>query len=676
MKIKFLIIGILLPVLGFTDGVLKVMNLPYTYLPLKSVEVTSKVEYQVAETVTRQTFYNDTGLNVKLKYGFPLDRQATVTGVRWLKAGIWYQGKIFERPQDTTAVNPGGLQDRQFLDYMGDNPFYITFRDSLANNQQISIELTYIELLEYDSRQIYYRYPLDLKHLISNKLDRFQISIILKSALSILNPASPSHPDCQIFSIDNSIHVTYDKNQILPDSDFILKYGTAYESLNMFSFSHFPEPDSGYLLMLFEPPVAENPASHDPVAVLFVLDISGSMAGIKLDQAKSIINKALLCLLPQDYINIIVFNEDVKFFQVAPVPNTLANTLAAQNFINELGGTGKTELNSALNYALQQKTPDSIHPVIILISDGQIEGQLGQINNLQKIPIFAWGVGQTIDRLLLTKIAQENGGFVEIPRKDNFDRSIESFFTKICHPFLTDINLEFSGTTLDEIYPTRFLNLFAGEQLAITARSPSKSKSGVKLSGIQNGQIKSWDFTNEPVADSTAFAFVPPLWAKMKIDDLLIQLRDYALHTAEAKRIINKIVYLGLKYGIITPYTSYIDEETATVIEDDSDFDIPVRPHLPAECRLEQNFPNPFNAETSIKFTIFQYTNAQFAHITIYDLLGKRIMSFRIPVNGVGNYQIKWDGLNEIGQPVPTGVYFYRLQIGRTVWQRKLLLLK
>ncbi|MBN2088686.1 VWA domain-containing protein, partial [candidate division KSB1 bacterium] len=462
MKIKFLIIGLLFPLLGFADGVLKVMNLPYTYLPLKSVEVTSKIEYQVAETITKQTFMNNTGINAKLKFGFPLDRRASVTRVRWLKEGIWYQGKIFERPQDTTAVNPGGLPDRQFLDYMGDNPFYITFRDSLAHNQQILIELTYIELLEYDSRQIYYRYPLDLKHLINNKLDNFRISITLKSELPILNPSCLSFQTCQIITIGNLTHVTYENSQIFPDRDFILKYGTEYEFLNMISFSHFPEPDSGYFLMLFEPPVAENPASHDPIAALFVLDISGSMAGIKLDQAQSIINKALMSLLPEDYINIIVFNEEIKSFQITPVPNSLANSLAAQNFLNGLAGTGKTELNSALNYALQQKIPNLIRPVIILITDGQIEGQFGQVNNTQNIPIFIWGVGQTIDRLLLTKIAQENGGFVEFPRKDNLDRCIESFFSKICHPFLTDIKFEFSGTTLEEIYPTRFLNLYAG----------------------------------------------------------------------------------------------------------------------------------------------------------------------------------------------------------------------
>lgn len=676
MKFKFLMIALFCPFLVFADGVLKVMNLPYTYLPLKSVSVTSRIEYQVAETITRQTYENNTGLNVKLKYGFPLDRQATVTRVRWLKGGIWYQGQIFERPQDTTAVNPGGLQDRQFLDYMGDNPFYLTFRDSLARDQQIVIELTYIELLEYDSRQIYFRYPLDLKHLINNQLDSFQIAIALKSTLPILNPASPSHPDCQIYSTASTAQVTYQNRQIYPDRDFILQYGTEHPSLNLILFSHYPEPDSGYFLMLFEPPVAENPGAHHPIAAIFVVDISGSMAGIKLDQAKSIINKALSCLSTQDYINFVVFNEAIKSFQNTPVPNTPVNRVNAQYFLSELTGTGKTELNGALNSALQQNIPALIRPVVILITDGQIEGQLGEINNLQNIPVFIWGLGQTIDRILLTKIAQENGGFVEFPRKDNFDRSVESFFSKICHPFLTEISLEFSGTPLKEIYPTHFSNLFAGEQMAITGRSSSQTKMEIKLTGKQDGLLKSWNFTTKPVNDTTAFPFVPKLWAKMKIDELLIQLRNYELNTLNAKKIINDIVYLGLKYSIITPYTSYIDEGTTSATENDSYFEPPALPHLPEACRLEQNFPNPFNSETSIKFTIFQHTSAQFAHIAIYNLLGEQMITFRIPISGTGNYQIKWDGLNEFGQPLPTGVYFYRLQIGTTVWQRKLLLLK
>lgn len=678
MKIKFFIIGLFLfPLLLAADGVLKVMNLPFTYLPLKSVTVTARTEYQVAETITRQTFINNTGMSVKLKYGFPLDHKATVTRVRWLIDGIWHDGKIYERPQDTTAVNPGGLQDRQFLDYMGDNPFYLSFRDSLANNQPILIELTYIELLEFDSRQIYYRYPLDLKHLINNKLDYFRISMTLTSSLPVLNPSCPSHPGCQIFSTASETNIDYETTQILPDKDFILKYGTENDSLNLVLFSHFPEPDSGYFLMLLEPPVTENPASQDPVAALFVLDISGSMAGIKFDQAQSIINKALICLLPNDYLNITAFNEEVKSFRTEPVLNTPSNASAAQFFLNTLDGTGKTELSAALNHTLIQTIPASVRPLIILITDGQIEGKLGQIINQRNFPIFILGVGQTIDRVLLTKIAQENDGFVEIPRKDNFYRCIESFFTKICHPFLSDIDLVFEPTIPQEIYPTSFSNLFAGEQLAIAGRHYSNLKLDITLNGSKNNQSKSWRFDKTLEGDSIKYAFVPKLWAKMKIENLLMQLHDFELNTAEAKKIINKIVYLGLKYGIVTPYTSYIDAGGITDVgADDFYFQTPNLPLIPEECQLEQNFPNPFNSETNIKFTILRYMNVRYAQLTIYNLLGEKIINFLIPINGIGNYQSKWNGMNENGQPVPTGVYFYQLQIGKLIWQRKMLVLK
>jgi len=93
----------------------------------------------------------------------------------------------------------------------------------------------------------------------------------------------------------------------------------------------------------------------------------------------------------------------------------------------------------------------------------------------------------------------------------------------------------------------------------------------------------------------------------------------------------------------------------------------------PMNFLLSQNYPNPFNPTTTIRYGLLQDAPVS---LVIYDLSGREVWQFNQSMQSAGWHQIQWDGMNNIGQSVSTGVYFYRLQAGGFVKVKKMVLMK
>ena len=680
MKIKFLVLGFLLAFQsGFAEGVLKVMELPYTYLPLKAVEIDTRIDYQIAVTISRQTFANDLGMDVKLKYGFSLNAEASVTNVRWHKHGNWYQGEMVGRPQDTTAVNPGGEVDRQFLDYLGECPFFFTFKDSLAKDSTITIELTYLQLLEYDFSKIFYHYPADLKQLISGPLDSFKIKIDLFSDIPVSDFTSSSHPDCQFIKTDSSLTLQYQAYRTLPDKDFLATYQVTKDSLGIILFSYQPAVAWGYFLMLTEPPTTSEAPPSNPLCDIYLIDISGSMAGDKLARATEVVLKGIDSLKETDWFNIIAFSDAPQRFQPQPVRFNSANKQRANEFLTSFTANGKTKLQLALTEAFNMLDNSSSERrnTIIVVSDGETVLDFDQTGNDKQMPICAWGIGPKANRILLNRLVEMNGGFAVYPREDNREYCLYSFFNKIHQPFLSHLKINFLSIGTEEIFPNILPDLYIGEQLFMVGRYQSAGPVEVKISGIQKGVEKHWQFTNTFTNDSTTHPFVPKLWARKKIDDLLAQLSGLDWSTWQAKVLIQEIIDLSLEYGIMTQFTSYTDPGQPTALENNPSPESTggTSPAVTV-CRLRQNFPNPFNASTRLQFEILQNVHVKWAQITIVNLLGEVVSQMKVALQGSSPYEIIWKGCDWAGNPLPSGVYICVLKIGNSQWHQKMLLLR
>jgi Ca-activated chloride channel family protein len=298
--------------------------------------------------------------------------------------------------------------------------------------------------------------------------------------------------------------------------------------------------------------------------VIFVLDTSGSMEGEKIAQAKDALEFILDHLNPEDRFNIVAFSTGVRTYtrQVQPA----AEGDEAWRFIDDLRAVGGTNIDLALAEALTMS--DGERPqIIIFLTDGlPTEGVTDTdriIANVSRqasenVRIFAFGLGDDVNTFLLDTIAQDNRGASSYVRPhENIEEEVSTFYAKVSMPLLADLELEFGDLRVEDTYPYPLPDLFAGTQLVMVGRYQEGGRTDITLSGEVNGEEQRFVYENLRFEDRGGEEFIPRLWATRKIGYLLNEIR---LH-GEGRELIDEIVELSVRYGIMTPYTSFLVEE-------------------------------------------------------------------------------------------------------------------
>ncbi|HET7376054.1 MAG TPA: VWA domain-containing protein, partial [Anaerolineae bacterium] len=328
------------------------------------------------------------------------------------------------------------------------------------------------------------------------------------------------------------------------------------------------QSDQGFFLLLAAPNVQVDATRVVPKDVIVVIDKSGSMDGEKIDQARSALRYVIGHLNPADRFNIISFSDVLDSY--AKQLKSADNAAEAQAFIDKLTADGSTDINRALLEAVQ--SADSERPTtIIFITDGlPTTGEIDPakiVSNFKNVThknirLFTFGVGDDVNTILLDQLAQENRGVSAYVRPgQSLDEIVSAFYAKISTPVLADIALQFgSNVTVSDMYPQPLPDLFAGSQLVMVGRYTGSGPSSIGLSGSVNGQAQTYAYEGN-FTSAGGESFIPRLWATRKIGSLL---NDIRLH-GENKELVDQIVNLSVRYGIITPYTSFLVQENADV---------------------------------------------------------------------------------------------------------------
>ena len=175
------------------------------------------------------------------------------------------------------------------------------------------------------------------------------------------------------------------------------------------------------------------------------------------------------------------------------------------------------------------------------------------------------------------------------------------------------------------------------------------------------------------LADTSAtdYQFLTKVWAKQKIEHLLVLYYSLDPESPEAEALKEEIIELSLDYGVMTPFTQF---GPPTGVEEGEDAE-GEEELVPAPYTLLGNFPNPFNPVTTIRFQI-ESDLQQIVFVRIYDVRGQLVKILAIPVHGAGTYGVMWDGTNQEGLQVASGVYIYTVDFGDAVLASRMILLK
>ena len=567
------VLGLLLATVGVAqaDGVVIVEpppGVPAPEAPNLVVEyhrVSVDITDQVATTEVDQVFLNDTEYDLEGIYIFPLPEEAAISEFAMYVDGERWEGEILPRDEARAIYEDIVRQrlDPALLEYIGRDTFKASIFPIEPGDDR-RVELAYTQILKNDGGLVKYVYPLDTERFSARPLEEVVISVHVKSAQPIRAIYSPSH-DVAMDRIDeHTVNLSFEASDVLPDRDFELYYTVSDEDFGLNLLSYGERGEDGFFLLLVAPKLEVDEREVVAKDVILVLDTSGSMAGEKIDQAKDALEFILDNLNPEDRFNMVAFSTGVRVYAREPEPATEADE--ARRFIDDLRAVGGTNIDLALAEALAMA--DGERPqIIIFLTDGlPTEGVteedkiIANVNRqaAQNVRIFTFGVGDDVNTFLLDTIAQDNRGASSYVRpQESIEEEVSTFYAKISTPLLADIELDFGDLRVEETYPYPLPDLFAGTQLVVVGRYQEGGSTEVVLRGQVNGEEQEFVYENLSFSNRGGEEFIPRLWATRKIGYLLNEIR---LH-GEGRELIEEIVDLSVRYGIMTPYTSFLVEE-------------------------------------------------------------------------------------------------------------------
>ncbi|GAB4424128.1 MAG: hypothetical protein Kow00106_21020 [Anaerolineae bacterium] len=534
---------------------------------IESHRVSVEIDNQVATTRIEQVFFNDSPRVAEGTYVFPLPMGAAVSDLT-----MWVDGKPIEArildADEARAIYDDivrRMRDPALLEYVGAGAIQASVFP-IQPYSEVKIEIEYGQLLPVEDGLVHYVYPLRTDHLSRRPVERVSISVSVRSNDPISTVYSPTHPIAISRQGDYAFRAGYEDSYVRPDRDFSLYYGLAREeiSVNLLTYRESARED-GFFTLMIAPPLQADAERVNPKDVIIVLDQSGSMHGEKWDQARAAVKFVLENLNRRDRFNVIVFSTGYRIFAEDLQPTSVADE--AIEWVAGLEALGGTDIDGALSEAMRMADRER-STVVLFLTDGlPTEGEtntariLEHVNRLAppNVRIFTFGVGDDVDTFLLDQLSQDfRGAGTYVRPGERVDEEVSSLYSKISAPVLTDVELDVDGVLVEEMFPGRPLpDLFAGTQLIIVGRYRDGGPATVRLEGDLDGVHKVYTYEVQFREHAGGEVFIPRLWATRKIGALLNAIR---LH-GEDPELVDSVIRLSIRYGIITPYTSFLITE-------------------------------------------------------------------------------------------------------------------
>jgi Ca-activated chloride channel family protein len=538
-------------------------------LAMLNHKVTITVDDQVAVTQVEQTFRNHTDRQLEATYLFPVPKGASVNRFTMSVNGTEVKGELIEaakaREIYTSIVRR--TQDPGLLEYVGNNLFRMRVFPIPPKGDQ-KVTLRYNAVMEREGDLVEYVYPLKTDGKATSTLESFSITATIKSQHGVQNVYSPTHSITLQRANDREVQVNFEKNQGLLDKDFQLFYQLGDKDVGLTALTYRPvSAENGYVMLLLTPKVELSKAYEVPRDMVFVLDTSGSMRGPKMDQARKALKVCLENLGPKDRFGLINFATTVTRYRDELLDASSEQLAQANKWVDQLEATGGTAINDAMASALELRSKDESRTfTVVFFTDGQ--PTIGETNpdkilknvaarNTASTRIFTFGVGDDVNATMLDQLAEQTRALATYVRPaEDISAKAAGLYARISHPVLANLKLTATNDVrFTEVYPPQLPDLFHGQQLIVLGRYSGKGPAAVRLTGTvgKDGKEFAYDVTF-PDKTGDEKAFVEEIWARRKVGYLLDQIRL----NGEKKELVDEVVALAKKYGITTPYTSYL----------------------------------------------------------------------------------------------------------------------
>lgn len=550
--------------------------------PLKHTDVRAEISGPMATVIVRQDFVNESRETIEAVYNFPLPAMAAVNGYEIHVNDRAVKGKIARREDAQKAYDEARRRGQTAALLHQQRPN--VFQQSLANiapGAKVSVEIRYVELVQYEAGTYEFVFPMvvgpryfpkpmagqeaSLNPPVAAKGKRAGHDITIQVKLGMGTPLgivkSESHAVAQKRFNKWFEEVNLAQANEIPNKDFLLQYRVAARDIAPSLLTH-REGNDGHFSFVVDPPAVRTLEMNiTPKELVFVIDTSGSMHGFPLDKAKEAMLQAIDGLNPRDTFNLITFSGETEILWPQPVAATPENVAKAKKFLQFKQSGGGTEMMKAIRAALDGTDSQEHLRIVCFMTDGYVGNDneiIAEIRKHSNARVFSFGIGSSVNRFLLDKMAEAGRGEVEyVSLNSDGSAAAKRFHERIRNPLLTDIEIDWNGLPVKDLVPVRIPDLFSAKPLIVNGRYDGPATGKIRIRGKQGGRAYEREIEVNLPAVMKENAAVPAIWARRKID---------ALSVDESENR-ESITQLGLAYRLMTSFTSYYAVEERVVNE-------------------------------------------------------------------------------------------------------------
>jgi len=609
----------------------------FVAVPLVHTDAKIDVRGLVASATVTQQYQNSSSDPIEAVYIFPLPHDAAVYDMEIRVGHRVIHSVIKEREEAKRVYEAAKSQGKRAALMEQERPNIFTM--SVANimpGDKVDVRLRYVEPLRWEDGKVRLVFPMVVgpRYIPGTQalghdgtgwaVDTERVPDASRITPPVQNPgvhnpeeraghdisvtvdldtaSDPATFQCISHAVDVSRlpdgrqRVVLTERKTIPNRDFVLEVQQAEARQPRTALFLSPDHSSGETHFVFAayPPTVRS-TGRVPVEMLYMIDVSGSMEGTSITQARKALLQALDRLRPTDRFGILAFSSGFNEFSPEPLPATGENLDAARRYVRSLQAGGGTEMLPALENLMLKPTIPGFLRHIVLLTDGDLGNEEEIFTALRRdlgtARLFTVAIGSEPNMFLATKMAQfGRGTFTHIADINEVQEQMGHLFENIESPVLTDVKLSFDGVDVADVYPARTPDLFQRQPLLIYGRIIRGKSGTVHLTGNAGGRA----YESTLAFDATKASFHPgitTLWARQRVEELMDQWRE----SNEKDRVIVRagIVDHAIHYHLVTRFTSLVAVEEVVVNSTGQSNTAAVPTELPAGWKMEGVFGAP-----------------------------------------------------------------------------------
>jgi Ca-activated chloride channel family protein len=550
---------------------------------IKSLDVNVNLNGQIARVQVSQEFKNTSQRTIEASFVFPLPYDGAIDRLTLLVGNKEYEAKLIDR-NEARRIFEGYVrrnQDPALLEWMGSGMFKTSIFP-IPPGETRKVTIRYSQVCRQFQGMTEWLFPLRIARHTTKPIEQLSVQVSIASPLAIKSVYSPTHSIAVKKPSAKIALISYEQKNVIPNSDFRLFYDIGKQSIGTSVLSYRPDGDEdGYFMMLISPDIQAQQRESISKNVVFVVDRSGSMTGRKIDQAKEALRFVINNLNDGDLFNVVAYDSEIETFAPELQRHNKSSRDKALGFVESIFAGGSTNIDGALNAALDMLQDDETPNYVVFLTDGI--PTVGETNvarivdkaakaNAVRARVCCFGMGYDVNSLLLDKLARTGyGQSVYVRPDEDIEAKVAEFYTRIAAPVLTDVKLRVDvdgvkvaqGSVVNRVYPRNLFDLFAGDQLVLVGRYKHAGNAKVVLSGRVNGEVQRFEFPAKLESKSTSSnqSFIEKLWAVRRIGEII----DKIDLEGSNDELLDELVMLSRRHGVLTPYTSFLADENGAM---------------------------------------------------------------------------------------------------------------